>query len=71
MKAKFTKWYAQKITTALDEGKSNIDDVEVCLNIAQIKPLRAKWLIDVHSQLENKPELIFKGFTKAGIADVL
>ena len=70
MKAKFTKWYAQKITTALDEGKS-IDDVEVRLNIAQIKPLHAKWLIDVHSQLENKPELIFKGFTKAGIADVL
>ena len=70
MKAKFTKWYAQKITTALDEGKS-IDDVEVRLNIAQIKPLHAKWLIDVHSQFENKPELIFKGFTKAGIADVL
>ena len=66
VKASFTNWYAQQVTVALDNEKS-VEDVDIRLNIARIKPLHAKWLIQAHSLLQDNLSLIYKGFIKSGI----
>ena len=55
------------MSRALESGKG-IETVKVNLAISVIKPLHARWLIQVISALKADPDVIRKGFEKAGIA---
>ena len=73
MKRKFTKWYSSFISAQLAEGKE-IEDVEVPLKLPVLKPLHAKWVIDLFNhfiskkgrkiQMVGKPHVSAKPFLK-------
>ena len=50
MKNKFTLWYADQITRALDEGK-DLNNIEVSLKLSVVKPLHAKWIIEMYDHM--------------------
>ena len=46
IKEKYNTWYTEQVTKQLNEGKDPAD-VEVSLNLSQVKPRHAKWIFDV------------------------
>ena len=70
LKQKFQLWYADNIQKQLkttpDEGIKPVD-----LRLAIMKPLSAKWLIDVVEEIGQRKELITNGFHSAGITDAV
>lgn len=51
-KEKFTLWFANQVTRAL--GKDKTKDVEIILNLLIVKPLHAKWLIEIYNHTEER-----------------
>lgn len=51
-KRKFTLWFATQISEALESGKApeNIDNK---LNIFTLKPLLAKWIIELYNKIKS------------------
>ena len=66
----FTHWYAGEIEKGLREGKE-VEDVKVDFHLSAIKPIHAKWLMDVHAIMNEKSNLILDGFRKSGIFECL
>ena len=62
MKNKFCEWYSTQVTQALDMGKE-IDEIEVPLKLSILKPLHAKWFIEMynHTTEENGRKVCMKG----------
>ena len=50
----------------LTNGKSQ-GDVKVSLKLSDLKPLHAKWMVEMYEYLKQQKESIIKGFEKAGI----
>ena len=50
IKRKFTDWYASQITLAMEEGKE-VETIEAPLKLSNIKPLHAKWLIEIYNEM--------------------
>ena len=46
MKREFTDWYASQIILPMEEGKE-LETIEVPLKLSNIKPLHAKWMIEI------------------------
>ena len=70
MKARFQSWYASCISKQLDKG-SNVESLKpVDLRLSVLKPLGAKWLVEAYKDIKCQPQLIIKGFEKAGLANV-
>ena len=40
----FNKWYAERVSRQLTNGKSP-GDVKICLELSDLKPLHAKWVV--------------------------
>lgn len=59
MKGKFIDWYSAKI------AENCIDKVDLKLSV--LKPIHARWMIDVYAALGKQPDLVKAGFRKAGI----
>ena len=53
MKEEFTMWYASKVKESLDHGVA-IDDIDIMAPLILIKPLHAKWIIDMYDQLTSE-----------------
>ena len=70
LKRQFTHWYAGEIEKGLREGKE-VEDVKVDFRLSAIKPIHAKWLMDVHAIMNEKSDLILDGFRKSGIFECL
>jgi len=70
LKSKFECWYAKQITNQIDSG-SSVYDVNEPLKLSIIKPIHAKWLLDLYDHLVNSFASIIKGFEMAGIKDAL
>ena len=70
MKKKFALWYSDQVIRALDEGK-DIKDVEISLKLSIVKPLHAKWLIEMHNHMTSSEgrDVCLKGWKVAGILD--
>lgn len=70
MKKKFTLWYSDQVIRALDEGK-DIKDVEISLKLSIVKPLHAKWLIEMYNHMTSSEgrDVCLKGWKVAGILD--
>ena len=52
MMNKFNKWFAETLRKELDAGKS-LDEINIKLKLATMKPLHTKWAIDVFNQLSS------------------
>ena len=70
MKKKFTLWYSDQVIRAPDEGK-DIKDVEISLKLSVVKPLHAKWLIEMYKHMSSSEgrDVCLKGWKVAGILD--
>ena len=70
MQKKFTLWHSDQVIRALDEGK-DIKDVEISLKLSIVKPLHAKWLIEMHNHMTSSEgrHVCLKGWKVAGILD--
>ena len=68
MKKKFTLWYSDHVIRALDEGK-DIKDVKISLKLSIVKPLHAKWLIEMYNHMTASEgrDVCLKGWKVAGI----
>ena len=43
-------WYTEQVEKQQNEGKAPVD-VEVSLNLSEIKPLHAKWMYEMYEYL--------------------
>ena len=50
MKKKFALWYADQVKSELDKGK-NIEEIDISMKLSILKPLHAKWLIDLYNYM--------------------
>ena len=66
----FTRWYATIVKNDLDQG-TELSTIRPDLRTSILKPIHAHWLIEVHSSLSKKKDLIIQGFEKAGIKDFI
>ena len=71
LKDKFNDWYSSQIIKQLDKGTAVVDLEPVNLRMSAIKPLGAGWMVDVWKSIKADSKLVFNGFHKAGIADIL
>ena len=60
----FQKWYALQVCSQL-EGKTSKEPVDLRLSV--MKPLGAKWLVELNDYMKGKPDIIKNGFKEAGI----
>lgn len=67
MKSKFQEWYSSVIEKQLQ------DDIEeeVDMRLSVMKPLSAKWTIELYDYFLSRPDIIINGFRAAGIVDIL
>ena len=72
MKKKFTTWYADQITQAMDKGQE-LETIEVALKLSIVKPLHAKWLIEIYNEMtsDDGKQVCLKGWQVAGIKDAV
>ena len=68
MKRKFTNWHASQITLTMEEGKE-LETIEVPLKLSNIKPLHAKWLIEMCNEMtsDESRKVCLKGWKVSGI----
>ena len=46
-------------------------DVKVSLKLSVIKPLHAKWIVDLYNTLKDDKEMAISGFRSAGITEAI
>ena len=68
IKNSFSRWYAEEVKEALDQGVA-VNDVRVDLRATVVKPLHANWLISTITTLSDKKDTIRKPFETVGILD--
>ena len=72
MMDKFNKWFTETLRKELDAGKS-LDEISIKFKLTTMKPLHAKWVIDVFNQLSSfeGKKVILAGWKASGISDAL
>ena len=68
LRSKFENWYADGIVAQKNAGM-DIEPVDMKLSI--VKPIAAKWMIDLYYYLIANPQIIKNGFKHVGITDFL
>ncbi|CAC5413644.1 MRC [Mytilus coruscus] len=66
MRNSFEQWYSNEIVKQLD-GKEIVDSenepiVPVDLSLTRLKPLSAKWLVQMFQHIKNNPDIVRSGF---------
>ena len=69
MKASFSRWYADEVRVAMDEGKS-VSNIKVDLRVSVIKPWHANWVISAIFTLSDNKETLKKPLEKIGISEI-
>ena len=68
LRSKFENWYADSIVAQKNTGK-DVEPVDMKLSV--VKPIAAKWMIDLYNYLVANPQIIKNGFKHVGITDFL
>lgn len=71
LRSKFQAWYADKLSTQLDEKSGSTTLQPVDLKLSTMKPLGARWMIELYNYLKLNPQIIINGFKEVGILDIL
>ena len=61
LRTKFNEWYAARITEQLGSGPLR----------SIVKPVSARWMIELYDYLNSRPGIIVNGFRHIGILDIL
>ena len=70
IRSKYGDYYTDAVRSQLLKGTAPTDIV-VDTKISTLRPLHAQWIVDLFKEMQEKQELIVKGFRKAGIIDAL
>ena len=72
MKKKFALWYADQVKSELDKGK-NIEEIDISMKLSILKPLHAKWLIDLYNYMTSPDgqAVSLEGWKVAGITEAV
>ena len=70
IKEKYNIRYTEQVTKQLNKGRDPAD-VEVQLNLSQVKPLHTKWIFEMCKYLQGGNDLIINGFKEAGITEAV
>ena len=62
----FSKWYAERVSHQLTNGKSPGD-----VKFYDLKPLDAKWVVEMYEYLKEQKDSVIKEFEKAEIKEVV
>lgn len=54
----------------MDQLDNGIDE-DVDMSLSRMKPLTAKWMIELYDYFVSHPEIIVNGFRAAGIKEIL
>ena len=65
IKDKYNMWYTEQVAKQLNEGKAPAD-VEVSLNLSEIKPLHAKWIYEMYEYLRGCSDLVLNDLNQRG-----
>ena len=69
LKHKFEEWYAVEIFKQLRGPDSTSDRLEpVDLSLPVMKELCSKWILEMFEYISANPQMIVKGFVRAGIS---
>jgi len=75
LRKSFEEWYSDQIVNQLklhensDTENELIDPVD--LSLTRLKPLSAKWMVQMFQHIKNNPEFVRNGFRESGISGVL
>ena len=72
LRSKFHTWYADKLSAQLDEKSykgTSLQPIDLRLSI--VKPLGARWMIELYNHFKLNPQIIINGFKDVGILDIL
>ena len=50
MKRKFVKWYANKVTRALDDGR-DLENITIDFKLSTVTPLHAEWVMEAYNHM--------------------
>ena len=68
LRSRFNLWYAEKIQSQMTETESSNTSIKpVDMKLSTMKPIGARWLMDMFDYFKGKPDIIKKGFHAAGI----
>ena len=67
---KYNTWMTNEISKQIKRGIAP-PEVKVSLNLSVIKPLHAKWIVDLHHYLKAEKAMILSGFRAAGISETI
>ena len=67
LRKKFQLWYSEQVCSQLEEESDEVKPVDLHLSI--VKPLGAKWLMEMHDHFKGNPQIILNGFRKSGLLE--
>ena len=70
MSRKLNTWDADRISKQLRRGVA-LCDVKVSMKLSDLKPLDARWIVEMFDYLKQQNESIVNGFDKAGITEAV
>ena len=72
MKAMFSTWFSRQISLGLENGVE-LDDIRVDYRPSVLKPLHAKWLVEIHNHMftDEGKEIVANGWKKADIFNAI
>ena len=65
----FQTWYAEKIASQMEENPSQFNPVD--LKLSTMKPLGARWMIQLYDHFKSTSQVIVNGFKATGIFDAV
>ena len=63
MKSKFQEWYSNIIW--------QLENEEVDMRLSVLKPLSAKWIMEMHNYFMSQSSIIINDFREVGIVEIL
>ena len=67
---KYQDWYAEKVLQQLNRGVA-AHDAKVDVKLSIMKPLHAKWIIEMYHHLKRSKQIVISGFRKAHITEAV
>ena len=67
---KYQDWYAENVLQQLNRVVA-AHDVKVVVKLSIMKPLHAKWIIEMFHQLKRSKQIVISGFRKAHITEAV
>ena len=63
-------WFGEQVQQQIQNGVTP-ENVKVDLKISILKPLHAKWVTSFYDYMQGRPDIILKGWKRAGITEFL